>query len=55
VAIIGLTPAPALKEAVHGGDLTQSGAVGQIAARINHAAPELAYIQRFSARVLAGS
>jgi hypothetical protein len=47
-----MTPAPTFKEAVCRRDLTEDDAAWQIAARINHAAPKLAHIQRLSARVL---
>jgi hypothetical protein len=39
-----MTPAPAFKETVRGGDLTQNKAARQIAAWINHAAPQLAHV-----------
>jgi hypothetical protein len=48
-----MTPAPAFNEAVCGRNPTQGGAIGQIAARIDRAAPALANVQCFSTRVLA--
>jgi hypothetical protein len=44
VAIIRITPASAFEQTVGSGDLTEGGATGQIAARINHAAPALAHV-----------
>jgi hypothetical protein len=51
VAIVRITPAPTFKETVRSGDLTEGNAPRQVAAWINHAAPTLAHVQSFSARV----
>jgi len=39
-----MTPAPAFKETVRGGDLTQDNTARQVAAWINHTAPQLAHV-----------
>ena len=44
VTIIRITPAPAFKQTVRSGDLSEGDATGQIAARINHAASALAHV-----------
>src|SRR5262249_7199177 len=49
VAIVRIAPAPAFEQTVRSGDPTESDATGQIAARIDHAAPALAHVQGFSA------
>src|SRR5262245_29436344 len=54
VAIVRIAPAPAFEQTVRSGDPTESDATGQIAARIDHAAPALAHVQGFSAGVFTG-
>lgn len=44
VTIMRITPTPAFEKTVRSGDLTEDDATGQIAARINHAAPALAHV-----------
>jgi hypothetical protein len=53
VAVIRIAPAAAFEEAVRSGDPSERDATRQIATRIDDAAPTLAHIQGFSARVLA--
>src|SRR5262245_35665863 len=53
VAVIRIAPAAAFEEAVRSGDPPERDATRQIASRINDAAPTLAYVQSFSARMLA--
>src|SRR6185503_16256851 len=54
VTVIGIAPAPAFEQSVQSGDLTEGSAARQLAARIDHAAPQLADVERLSARMLAG-
>ena len=54
VAVVRIAPAPAFEQTVRSGDAAKRKATGQIATLINHATPQLAYIQGFSARMLAG-
>jgi hypothetical protein len=44
MTIVRIAPAPAFEEAVCCGDPTEDDATGQLAAPINHATPELAYV-----------
>ncbi len=53
MAVIRIAPAAAFEEAVRSGDPSERDATRQIATRIDDAAPTLAHIQGFSARVLA--
>ena len=53
VTVVRIAPASALEEAVHARDVTEGYPTGQIAARIDHAAPTLAHVQSFAAWVLA--
>src|SRR5262245_53423113 len=53
VAIIRIAPAAAFEEAVRSGNPPERDASRQIATRIDNAAPTLAHIQGFSARMLA--
>src|SRR5262249_19966240 len=54
VAIVRIAPAPAFEQTVRSSDPTESDATGQIAARIDNAAPALAHVQSFSAGVFTG-
>ena len=53
VAVVRIAPASTFEKAMHGGNSTKGDPRRQIAARIDHAAPTLAHVQSFSARVLA--
>ena len=53
VTVVRIAPASTLEKAVHGGNTTKGDPRRQIAARVDHAAPTLAHVQSFSARVLA--
>jgi hypothetical protein len=53
VTVVRIAPASPLEKAVHGGNTTKGDPRRQIAARVDHAAPTLAHVQSFSARVLA--
>ena len=44
VTIVRIAPAPAFEETMRSGDLAEDDATGQLAAPINHATPELAYV-----------
>ena len=44
VAIVRIAPAPALKQAMRSGDLSQRRATGQMTARVNLAASELTHV-----------
>ena len=54
VAVVRIAPASALEQTVRSRNTAQGDPIGQIAAPVNHATSELAYIQRLSARMLAG-
>src|SRR6185295_10836541 len=54
VAVIGIAPSAAFEQAVPRRDLTKRGPLGQLAARIDHAAAQLADVERLSAWMLAG-
>jgi hypothetical protein len=53
VTVVRIAPASTLEKAVHGGNTAKGDPRRQIASRIDHAAPTLAHVQSFSARVLA--
>jgi hypothetical protein len=53
VTVIRIAPASTLKKAVRGRNTTKSDPRRQIAARIDHAAPTLAHVQSFPARMFA--
>src|SRR5262245_37619939 len=52
MAVIRIAPAAAFEEAVRSGDPPERDVTRQVAFRINHAAPTLAHVQGFSARML---
>jgi hypothetical protein len=54
MAIVRIAPTPAFEQTVCRSGLTKGNATRQIASPVDHASPELAYIQGLSAGVLAG-
>ena len=44
VTVVRIAPAPAFEETMRSGDLAEDDATGQLAAPINHATPQLAYV-----------
>jgi hypothetical protein len=44
MTVVRIAPAPAFEETMRSGDLAEDDATGQLAAPINHATPELAYV-----------
>src|SRR4051812_45167597 len=53
VTIVRIAPAAAFEQFVRGSDVSEGTRTGQTAARVNHAASELAHVYGLSARVLA--
>jgi hypothetical protein len=54
VAVVRIAPASAFEQTVRSRNAAEGDPTGQIAAPINHTTSQLAYIQGFSARMLAG-
>src|SRR5262249_17291716 len=55
VTIVRIAPASSFEQAVRSCNFAQGHTAGQITARINHAAPELAHVYSLSAGLFAGN